>query len=162
MAKKIDSQSAKESDSAAEADRAQKIWLAGLGAFAKAQQEGGKVFESLVSDGLAWQRQTQDLAKAQVAEATHKFSAIAGSLGSRAGQQFDRLEGIFEQRVAKALQRLDIAKQSDLEALQERVEALAAQVQALQRPARATRKTTATPTQSAGKTPARPRRRASP
>ena len=94
MASKKDIPNAPES--AADADRARKIWLAGLGAFAKAQQEGGKVFEALVSDGLAWQRQTQDLAKAQVAEATHKFHAIAGSLGSRAGQQFDRLEGIFE------------------------------------------------------------------
>ncbi len=162
MVKKIDTQSAQESDSATETDRAQKIWLAGLGAFAKAQQEGGKVFEALVSDGLAWQRQTQDLAKAQVAEATNKFSAIAGSLGSRAGQQFDRLEGIFEQRVAKALQRLDIAKHSELEELNSRVDSLAAQVKALQRPARAPRKTAAAPTQPAGKTPARPRRRTSP
>ena len=34
-------------------DSAQQIWLAGLGAFSKAQEEGGKVFETLVKEGLS-------------------------------------------------------------------------------------------------------------
>ena len=29
----------------------QQIWLAGLGAYAKAQEEGGKIFEALVQEG---------------------------------------------------------------------------------------------------------------
>ena len=33
-------------------DSAQQIWAAGLGAFSKAQGEGGKVFEALVSEGV--------------------------------------------------------------------------------------------------------------
>ena len=84
-------------------DSAQEIWLAGLGAFAKAQQEGGKMFEALVEDGLAMQRKTQETARVQMAEATEKLSAMAGGLSSRAGQQWDKLEGIFEERVARAL-----------------------------------------------------------
>ena len=43
-------------------ESAQQVWLAGLGAFAKAQQEGGKVFEALVREGQALQRKTQDAA----------------------------------------------------------------------------------------------------
>ena len=39
-------------------ESAQQIWLAGLGAFAKAQEEGGKAFESLVKEGLTIQRKT--------------------------------------------------------------------------------------------------------
>ena len=37
-------------------DSAQQIWLAGLGAFSKAQEEGGKVFDTLVKEGLTIQR----------------------------------------------------------------------------------------------------------
>ena len=40
-------------------DSAQQIWLAGLGAFSKAQEEGGKVFEALVKEGMTIQRKTQ-------------------------------------------------------------------------------------------------------
>ena len=36
-------------------ESAQQIWLAGLGAFAKAQAEGGKVFEALVREGQTMQ-----------------------------------------------------------------------------------------------------------
>jgi poly(hydroxyalkanoate) granule-associated protein len=125
-------------------DSAQQIWLAGLGAFAKAQQEGGKVFESLVADGLNLQRKTQATAQAQMAEASQKIGSLTGGLSSRAGQQWDRLEGIFEDRVARALERLNMASRADLDALQQRLDALELQVRALrqvspsaQRPARA-------------------------
>ena len=37
--------------SSAVKDSAQQIWLAGLGAFAKAQEEGSKVFDALVKEG---------------------------------------------------------------------------------------------------------------
>lgn len=122
-------------------DSAQQIWLAGLGAFSKAQQEGGKVFEALVADGLNMQRKTQAAAQAQMAEATQKLSAMAGGLSSKAGQQWDRLEGIFEERVAKALQRLDMASRDDLEALHERIDDLQAQIHKLNAPATPARRT---------------------
>lgn len=112
-------------------DSAQQIWLAGLGAFAKAQQEGSKVFESLVADGLNLQRKTQASAQAQMAEASQKFSAMTGGLSSKAGQQWDRLEGIFEERVAKALERLNMASRADLEEMQQRIDALEAQLRKL-------------------------------
>lgn len=134
-------------------DSAQQIWLAGLGAFAKAQQEGGKVFEALVKDGLATQRKTQETARSQMAEASEKLSAMTGGLGSRAGQQWDKLEGIFEDRVARALQRLDVASREELHELRERVQALEAQLRASQTaPAKRGRSTQASP---AAKAPAR-------
>ena len=83
-------------------ESAQQIWLAGLGAFAKAQQEGGKVFEALVQDGVNLQRKTQAVAQERMAEATEKITEMAGGLSAKAGQQWGRLEGIFEERVARA------------------------------------------------------------
>ena len=44
-------------------ESAQQIWLAGLGAFSKAQAEGGKVFEALVKEGVNMQRKTQTVAE---------------------------------------------------------------------------------------------------
>lgn len=107
-------------------DSAQQIWLAGMGAFAKAQQEGTKMFESLVKDGTKLQEATQQ-AQAKVAEAAEKMSALASDMGHRATGQIDRLEGIFEERVAKALQHMGLPSAKDLADLQARVAALEAQ-----------------------------------
>ena len=73
-------------------DSANHIWLAGLGAFAKAQQEGGKVFESLIKDGLHMQQQTQQVAEEKIAQATHTMSNLASQFTERAGGSWDRLE----------------------------------------------------------------------
>ncbi|MBS0610964.1 MAG: phasin family protein [Comamonadaceae bacterium] len=113
-------------------ESAQQIWLAGLGAFAKAQEEGGKVFEALVREGLALQRRTQSAAEEHLGEAAQRMGHLASGLGERAAGQWDRLEGIFEQRVAKALLRLGMPTAQDMQALQERVAALEAELQRLQ------------------------------
>ena len=106
-------------------DSAQQIWLAGLGAFSKAQEEGGKVFESLVKEGLTIQRKTQAVAEEKITEATSRVTSMATDIGSKAQGQWDKLENIFEDRVAKALSKLGVPSARDLEALSARVDALA-------------------------------------
>jgi poly(hydroxyalkanoate) granule-associated protein len=106
-------------------DSAQQIWLAGLGAFSKAQEEGGKVFESLVKEGLTIQRKTQAVAEEKISEATSRVTNMATDIGSKAQGQWDKLENIFEDRVAKALSKLGVPSARDLEALSARVDALA-------------------------------------
>ncbi|NBX54461.1 MAG: poly granule associated protein [Betaproteobacteria bacterium] len=105
-------------------DSANHIWLAGLGAFAKAQQEGGKVFESLIKDGLQLQRQTQQVAEEKIAQATHTMNTLASQFTERASGSWDRLETLFEQRVAKALQRLDWPSPQEVATLHARITAL--------------------------------------
>ena len=109
---------------------AQQIWQAGLGAFAKAQEEGSKVFDTLVKDGSKLQETTMQ-AQAKIAEAAAKAGAMASDIGQRAGGQFDRLEGIFEERVAKALHSMGLPNAQDMADLQARVAALEAEVKAL-------------------------------
>ena len=106
-------------------DSAQQIWLAGLGAFSKAQEEGGKVFEALVKEGLSIQRKTQAVAEEKITEATSRVTTMATDIGSKAQGQWDKLENIFEDRVAKALSNLGVPSARDLEALSARVDALA-------------------------------------
>lgn len=111
-------------------DSAQQIWLAGLGAFTKAQQEGSKVFDALVQEGLAMQRKAQTTAEARLNEASQKVSHLAQELSQRATGQWNQLEGLFEERVARALQRLGIPSAEEVQALQARVTELEAQLKA--------------------------------
>lgn len=109
-------------------DSAQQIWLAGMGAFAKAQEEGTKVFEALVKEGQSLQRKTQGIAEEKISEVTGKMSAMAGTVTAKAGQNWDKLEAIFEQRTAKAMGKLGVPTAKDVDALVQRVDALAAAV----------------------------------
>ena len=107
---------------------AQQIWLAGMGAFAKAQEEGTKVFESLVKEGVSLQRKTQAVAEERIGEVTGKMSAMAGEVTNKAGASWDKLESIFEARTAKAMGKLGVPTAKDVAALSARVDALASAV----------------------------------
>lgn len=109
-------------------DSAQQIWLAGLGAFAKAQEEGGKVFEALVKEGLTIQRKTQAVAEEKISEATNKMANMATDISSKASGQWDKLENIFEDRVSKALNKLGVPSAKDIDALIARIDELNANV----------------------------------
>lgn len=112
------------------AESAQQVWLAGLGAFTRAQQEGSKVFDALVQEGLAMQRKAQSTAEARLSEASQKVSHLAQEFSQRASGQWNQLEGLFEERVARALQRLGIPSAQEVQALQARVAELEAQLKA--------------------------------
>jgi poly(hydroxyalkanoate) granule-associated protein len=112
-------------------ESAQQIWLAGLGAFAKAQEEGGKVFEALVKEGLTIQRKTQSVAEEKITEATSKMTHMATDISSKASGQWDKLENIFEDRVAKALNKLGVPSAKDIDALIARIDDLNKSVQKL-------------------------------
>ncbi len=128
-------------------DSAQQIWLAGLGAFAKAQEEGGKVFDTLVKEGLSIQRKTQSVAEERINEATSRMSDMANGISSKAVGQWDKLENIFEERVAKALNKLGVPSAKDVDALIARIDELNRHVQQLsgkgKAPTKAAAKTTA-------------------
>ena len=112
-------------------DSAQQIWLAGLGAFSKAQEEGGKAFESLVKEGLSIQRKTQAVAEERISEASSRMSSMATEISSKATGQWDKLENLFEERVAKALNKLGVPSARDVDALIARIDELSQHVQRL-------------------------------
>ena len=125
-------------------DSAQQIWLAGLGAFAKMQQEGSKAFEALVRDGAGMQKKTQQAAEETLSQAQQRMAGFASEFGTKAAGQWGKLENIFEERVARAMEKLGAPSAADIAALQARVEALEAQLKkAQQGTAAAARKTTA-------------------
>lgn len=110
-------------------ESAQQIWLAGLGAFSKAQAEGSKVFENLVREGSTIQRKTQEAAEEKFGD----MGARMSDMSAKAGQQWDKLESIFEDRTARALSRLGVPTAKQVEALEARIDALVAQVSQLEK-----------------------------
>jgi poly(hydroxyalkanoate) granule-associated protein len=109
---------------------AQHVWLAGLGAMAKAQEQGTKAIEALVNEGLAFQRKSQAQAQQRLQEATERLSHMASDFGQQATGRVDKLEHLFEDRVAKALHRLGMPSLLDIQMLTDRVALLEAQLEA--------------------------------
>jgi poly(hydroxyalkanoate) granule-associated protein len=118
---------------------AQDIWLAGLGALAKAQEEGERMFSTLVEDGVRMQRTTQTVAQEKLDELTARMAYVGQRVGATSAQTapaWDRLETIFEERVAKAMAALGMPTAQEVRALHLRVDELTRQVDALTRATR--------------------------
>lgn len=101
-------------------ESAQQIWLAGLGAFAKAQQEGNKVFDALIREGEAIQQKTRKVTEDKVTE-----------MAAKATGTWDKLEQVFENRVARSLNSLGVPTKDDVAQLAKRVAELKAEVEKL-------------------------------
>jgi poly(hydroxyalkanoate) granule-associated protein len=112
-------------------DSSHQIWLAGLGAFAKAQQGGTKVFEGLVKQGESVEAKTRNVAAQTAKAARGAAEAKAKEVQAMAGGTWDKLEQVFEKRVARALERLGVYSASDVRRLTERVDELSEAVNAL-------------------------------
>jgi poly(hydroxyalkanoate) granule-associated protein len=127
--------SAKSEDAASLSRSAMKsshqIWLAGLGAFAKAQEGGMKIFETLVKQGEALEAKTKQAAATTAEAARGAAKAKAREVQAMAGGTWDKLEQVFEDRVARALGHLGVYTSSDVERLTERVNELSEAVNAL-------------------------------
>jgi poly(hydroxyalkanoate) granule-associated protein len=112
-------------------DSAQQIWLAGLGAFVKAQAEGGKLFESLVKEGAALDAKTRKFTDAKVAETRGTVEATLGQVRERSQETWDKLEKVFEDRVSRALGRLGVPGRDEIRSLSSKVDVLAGEVRKL-------------------------------
>jgi poly(hydroxyalkanoate) granule-associated protein len=133
MVKKLKALAKSDDKQLAEAVRtsAQQIWQAGLGAFAKAQEEGGKVFAKLVKDGTDLQKRTQRLAEGKVPNMAGTVTKVADSVSQQAAGSWDNLEQVFEDRVSRSLASLGVPTQKDIQALAKRVEELSKAVNTL-------------------------------
>ena len=100
------------------------IWLAGLGAFARAEEEGSKLFDTLVDVGKDLESKTRDISETRVEE-------IKERVRSRTGETMGKMEKAFDERLNKALSKLGIPNKREVEALQKRVQELTAALEEL-------------------------------
>lgn len=109
-------------------ESAQQIWMAGVGAFTRAQGEGSKLFEALVNEGMNIEKTTRKLATGKVDAVRDAVEDRVGVVRGRASDTWDRLEKVFEDRVQRALNRLGIPGREELAELIARVDALTTQL----------------------------------
>ncbi len=103
---------------------ARQIWLAGLGAFAKAEEEGSKLFEALVKEGEEVEAHTRKAAQNKVEVVKNKLEDTVEEVKDKATDTWDGIEQIFEDRVARLLLRVGVPTHEDVQILIERVENL--------------------------------------
>ncbi|MFP7721372.1 phasin family protein [Lysobacter sp. A3-1-A15] len=109
-------------------ESAQQIWLAGMGAFNRAQAEGSRLFEGLVRDGMGIEQQTRRVAGEQAKAALRTVESTVETARDKAVDGWDRLEKGFEERVHRTLERIGVPDRNDLAELSRRVDALTAEL----------------------------------
>lgn len=112
-------------------ESAQQIWLAGLGAFAKAQEQGGHLFETLLKEGSSLEQKTRKLATGKVDGVRDAVESGVTQVRERTQETWDRLEQVFEARVSRALNKLGVPGRKDLDELLKRVDELNREVRRL-------------------------------
>lgn len=128
---------------------AQQIWQAGLGAFAKAQQEGSALFDKLVQEGAELHQLTRHLSEDKSLGVADKVSRLAENVGKQAAVSWDKIEKIFEERVARSLRSLGVPSQEELGALRRELAELREMMDAASLQARAPRTAAARPAPAA-------------
>ena len=108
---------------------ARKVWLAGLGAYAKVGQEGSEYFQELVKAGQSVEKKGKkvvaeklEAANAEIDEAKSEVSTFKGKVEV----QLDRVEKAFDTRVASTLNRIGIPSKHDVETLSAKLDELTA------------------------------------
>ena len=112
-------------------ESAQQIWLAGLGAFAQAREEGTKLFDSLVKEGLSLESKTRKLALGKADEVRGAVETSVSQVKERTQETWDKLEKVFEDRVSRALGKLGVPGRKELNELAAKVEELAREIKKL-------------------------------
>ncbi|MCM0611964.1 phasin family protein [Marinobacter sediminum] len=108
---------------------ARQIWLAGLGAYTKAEEDTGRFFDRLVQEGEQLESKTRGAVEKQIKSVEDRV----GDVRDRATGTWDKLEHLFDERVSGALRRLGIHRRDEIEALERRIEALESELVRLQK-----------------------------
>lgn len=150
MKKKVQAKPAASGLGAPVVDSAREIWLAGLGAFSVAQAEGGKMieqgnklFEKLVAEGMKLEKKTRKVAGDAVGGIKGEVESTVGAVRKQAVDNWDKLENIFEDRVARVLGQLGVPTADDVNKLSARVQTLSSKVTAMAKTTKPAAKKTA-------------------
>lgn len=108
---------------------ARKIWLAGLGAYAKVGQEGSEYFQELIKAGEVVETKGKKSVAGKLEAANSELMEVKSDVNTfktRVEVQLDKVEKVFDARVASALNRIGIPSKHDVEALSVKLDELTA------------------------------------
>lgn len=107
---------------------AQDIWMAGLGAFAKAQDDGSRLFESLVTEG----RFLQDKLVSSAGAVKGKLGDVGiANMTDRLSDGMGRIGQLVEGSTSTVLNKAGLATRQEVDSLSRRVSKLAKEVEKL-------------------------------
>lgn len=106
-----------------------KAWLAGLGAYARAGQEGYDYFKELVKTGETVEKDGKKLVNKKMNAVNERVDDLKSDAVQAVEGRLEHIENAFDQRVARALNRLGMPSRHDLDALSVRLEQLSALVE---------------------------------
>ncbi len=89
----------------------QQIWLAGLGAFSRAEEEGNKLFDSLVKVGEELESKTTEIADQTVEKVSEKAKDSVTDTK-------DKVEKLLDQSVNHSLNRIGLVTVKDIQHLE--------------------------------------------
>ena len=108
---------------------ARKIWLAGLGAYAKVGQEGSEYFQELIKAGQVVEKKGKKVVAEKLEAANAEIDEVKSEVSTFKGRvevQLDKVEKAFDSRVASALNRIGIPSKHDVETLSAKLDELTA------------------------------------
>ena len=100
------------------------IWLAGLGAFSRAEEEGNKMFDSLVKVGEELESRTVEITD-------HTVNKVASKTKESVTDTKDKVEKLLDHGVSTSLNKIGLATAKDLQHLEGLILALSEKVDAL-------------------------------
>jgi poly(hydroxyalkanoate) granule-associated protein len=108
---------------------ARKIWLAGLGAYAKVNEEGSQYVKELIKTGEQAEKEAKKAVDEKLEAANSEIDSLKGEVSGAKGRveaQLDRIESAFDRRVAKTLNRIGIPSRHDIDTLSAKLDELTA------------------------------------
>src|SRR5436305_2429301 len=108
-------------------DSVHRIWLAGLGALAAAEEEGSKLFSRLVDRG----RDVEAKGKVEVDKVNEKLRVEVDRAKAKAESAFDNWGDKLDEKLTSVLHRLGVPTRDEIRNLTQRVEELNAKVETL-------------------------------
>ncbi|AAO58574.1 MULTISPECIES: phasin family protein [Pseudomonas syringae group] len=108
---------------------ARKIWLAGLGAYSRVNEEGTQYVKALIRTGEQTEKEVLKTVDETRVAANSEIESIKGEVSGVKGRvdaQLGRIEGAFDRRVAKALNRIGIPSKHDVDTLSAKLDELTA------------------------------------
>lgn len=108
-------------------EAAHQIWLAGLGAVAAAEEEGGKLFRSLVARGAHFEERVAE----PLGRARGRVREAVDETRQRASDAASSVERHFDEGVGDAMRRLGLPARDELRKLSRRIEELAERLEEL-------------------------------
>ncbi|MBF7142141.1 MULTISPECIES: phasin family protein [Pseudomonas] len=107
------------------------IWLAGLGAYARASADGSKLFDELLKEGEQVEKQVRTQASKPADKAKASTRSKVEDLKEKALGKWEALEEAFDKRLDSAISRLGVPSRHEVAALNEKVDVLMGELKRL-------------------------------